>query len=102
MQKINGAHGLMRRWRILYAQSSSVTISSSLLPISLLRLSKSVVSSGKCGYSENNGNDQTKSHKSFLANLILMITETSMDMGELQQPTVTLAKLVKLAQLVKK
>ena len=73
MQKINGAHGLMRRWRILYAQSSSVTISSSLLPISLLRLSKSVVSSGKCGYSENNGNDQTKSHKSFLANLILMI-----------------------------
>ena len=73
MQKINGGHGLMRRWRILYAQSSSVTISSSLLPISLLRLSKSVVSSGKCGFSENNGNDQTKSHKSFLANLILMI-----------------------------
>ena len=75
MQKINGAHGLMRRWRILYAQSSSVTISSSLLPISLLRLSKSVVSSGKCGYSENNGNDQTKSQNSFLANLILMIRD---------------------------
>ena len=34
--------------------------------------------------------------------LSCMKTEMSMDMGELQQPTVTLAKLVKLAQLVKK